>query len=128
MSKPSTSQRFAVLRHEGVPEPHFDLLVDVDGVSPLATWRCEEWPIVSPRILLRQSDHRRIYLDYEGLIRGNRGQVRRVDAGPCRVAELSADHWQIARAGAMTLDLVRLDGDRWQASPISADPATPKRN
>ncbi len=126
MSNPSTSQRFAILRHEGVPGPHFDLLVDVDGVALLATWRCDAWPITAPLILLRQSDHRRIYLDYEGPISGNRGQVRRVDGGPCCVAELSADHWQVARAGAMTLDLVRLDGDRWRASPISADYRQPK--
>lgn len=117
MSKPSTSQRFAVLRHEGVPEPHFDLLVDVDGASLLATWRCDAWPITAPLMLVRQADHRRIYLDYEGPVSGDRGQVRRVDAGPCRVMELSADHWQIALAEATTLDLRRLDGDRWQASP-----------
>lgn len=119
MSTAPTSHRFAVLRHEGVPDPHFDLLVDVDGSSLLATWRSDAWPIASPLTLLRQPDHRRIYLDYEGLLSGNRGQVRRVDAGPCHLVQLSADHWQLARPGAPTLDLLRLDPDHWQASPIT---------
>jgi hypothetical protein len=31
--------------------------------------------------------HRRIYLEYEGEISGDRGSVRRVDGGECRVRE-----------------------------------------
>ena len=121
MSIPPTHHRFAVLRHEGVPSPHFDFLVDLDGVSPLATWRSNAWPIVAPLTLLRRPDHRRIYLDYEGPISGNRGQVTRVDAGECRLVQLSVDHWQLAMPGALMLDLRRLDADRWQACPDSAD-------
>ena len=114
-NQPTTSHRFAVLRHEGVPRPHFDILVDVDGVSALATWRSDAWPIVVPLTLLRMPDHRRIYLDYPGPVSGNRGQVARVDAGECRLAKLSADHWQLARPGAPMLDLRRVDADHWQA-------------
>ena len=115
MTTPPPHCRFAVLRHEGVPTPHFDLLVDVDGVSPLATWRSDAWPIVAPLTLLRQPDHRRIYLDYQGPLSANRGQVTQVDAGQCRLAQLSVDHWQLSWPGAPMLDLRRVDADRWQA-------------
>lgn len=108
-------QRFAVLRHEGVAEPHFDLLIDLDGRSPLATWRSPAWPITAVTPLLLQATHRRIYMDYQGPIGGGRGTVTRVDSGPCRVEVLSPGHWLIALATGVRLDLVQLDADQWEA-------------
>ena len=73
--------RFVVLRHEGVPEPHFDLMFETAPGSLLATWRAAEWPLRNGTPLERLPDHRRAYLDYEGPVSQNRGHVKRVAAG-----------------------------------------------
>jgi hypothetical protein len=71
--------RFALLEHhwDGV---HWDLLLDVGDT--LRTWAIDV-PIVPGRVLPARAlgDHRRVYLDYEGAISGDRGWVRRVDQG-----------------------------------------------
>jgi hypothetical protein len=77
--------RYAVLHHVDVPEPHFDLLVEVDAKRDLWTWRCPQWPVVQGDRLTRLRDHRRLYLDYEGVIAGGRGEVRKVDWGDCAI-------------------------------------------
>ena len=74
--------RFVLLEHNwnGV---HWDLMLEAGEV--LRTWAIDA-PIVSGRDLPARAlgDHRKIYLDYEGQISGNRGNVRRVDAGTYR--------------------------------------------
>ena len=37
--------RYVILRHEGVAEPHFDLMFEASPGAPLLTWRSMEWPI-----------------------------------------------------------------------------------
>lgn len=72
-------KRFVLLEHsyQGV---HFDLMLENDGV--LRTWRLEQPPEGQRRQPATLSfDHRLVYLDYEGPISGDRGWVRRWDAG-----------------------------------------------
>jgi hypothetical protein len=73
--------RYVVLRHEGIAEPHFDLMFETAPGSMLATWRSAEWPIATGTPIEHLADHRREYLDYEGPVSGNRGFVRRVACG-----------------------------------------------
>lgn len=73
--------RYAVLRHEGVDEPHFDLLFEPGPGEPLITFRSDRWPITERVQVQRLPDHRPVYLEYEGPISGNRGRVRRIEAG-----------------------------------------------
>lgn len=73
--------RYAVLHHEGVAEPHFDLMLESAVGGPLATWRLPEWPVTRPTQIEKLPDHRALYLEYEGPLSGDRGQVRRVEAG-----------------------------------------------
>ncbi len=72
-------ERFVVLEHEwnGV---HWDFMLERSGV--LKTWAVD-LPLEPGRELpaRRLADHRIAYLDYEGPISGNRGRVRRIDAG-----------------------------------------------
>jgi len=77
--------RFVVLRHEGVPSPHYDLMVEVTPGSPLITWRCERWPIDRPTPLAFLPDHRNEYLACEGPVSGDRGYVTRVETGTYRL-------------------------------------------
>jgi len=73
--------RYVILRHENIAAPHFDLMFETTPGGLLATWRSDFWPIVQPTPLLRLGDHRRDYLTYEGPLTGNRGSVRRIEAG-----------------------------------------------
>lgn len=71
--------RFVLLKHD-FPFLHWDLMLE-DG-EILRTWRL----LVSPDstdVLPAQSSfpHRLIYLDYEGPVSGNRGNVKRWDKG-----------------------------------------------
>jgi hypothetical protein len=72
-------RRFVILEHDH-PHLHWDLMLE--SGNALRTWRLAEPP--SPRAPVRAEaigDHRLMYLDYEGPLTGNRGSVRRWDAG-----------------------------------------------
>lgn len=93
-----------MLHHTGHGEPHFDLLVE-SPAGPLVTLRLPAWPVCSRLTFERLPDHRAIYLDYEGPISGNRGEVRRVEAGTCGATSA----WiltQSLRPGLLTLDAI----------------------
>ena len=77
--------RYVVLRHEQIPDPHFDLMFEQDDASGagLLTWRSPVWPISGAVRLERLNDHRVEYLTSDGPVSGNRGVVRRVAAGTC---------------------------------------------
>jgi hypothetical protein len=77
--------RYVVLRHDAVSSPHYDLLFETAPGSPLASVRCLAWPPAPDAPLERIADHRRIYLDYEGPVSGDRGHVTRVASGSCAV-------------------------------------------
>ncbi|GAB4424087.1 MAG: hypothetical protein OHK0011_04410 [Turneriella sp.] len=59
---------------------HFELFVDTDGTSDLATW--QHYPRAAGAKLDRRwrfrqaAPHRRIYLEYSGPVSNNRGRLR----------------------------------------------------
>ena len=53
----------------------------------LKTWRLEHPPSSSWCEAEPLTDHRIAYLDYEGPVSGNRGQVRRVDTGTYQILD-----------------------------------------
>jgi DNA polymerase ligase (LigD)-like protein len=72
-------KRFVILEHDH-PTLHWDLMLEAD--NSLQTWRLAVAP--QPDIPIEATalgDHRLAYLDYEGPVSGNRGVVRRWDAG-----------------------------------------------
>ena len=85
--------RYVVLRHEGVAEPHFDLMVEMKPGGKLATWRTPVWPIKEATKVTSLELHRREYLTYEGPVSGDRGTVRRVDEGTCLI--MRGEIWTI---------------------------------
>ena len=86
--------RFVVLDHDW-PHPHRDLLLERDGV--LKAWRLPPaFNVTSPIPAEPNFDHRLAYLDYEGAVSGDRGQVRRWDAGEL-VWETSLDDEIVVR-------------------------------
>lgn len=101
--------RYVVLFHRHPQGDHYDLMIE-DG-DVLATWKvprppehCREGELSCTRI----NDHRRMYLDYEGPVSGNRGDVTRHDSGCCRV-ELSGDaEWRVAFSGGQLDGQIRI--------------------
>lgn len=73
--------RFAVLHHSGVEPDHYDLLFEASPGSALVTFRLEQFPILRDQFATKLRDHRRMYLDYEGPVPGDRGRVDRVAEG-----------------------------------------------
>jgi len=111
--------RYAILRHDGIADPHFDLMFETLPGSALATWRSPCWPIEEPTPLHRLKDHRRVYLDFEGELSGHRGQVTRVAAGECNVEIGENARWTIRLTGmpGSKLTLEWKVGDMWEARP-----------
>jgi DNA polymerase Ligase (LigD) len=101
--------RFVLLEHlwDGV---HWDLMLEVGEV--LHTWAIDA-PIVAGVDLPARAiaDHRRLYLEYEGEISGNRGRVRRLDEGTYRVLLWSAEHIRVELAGSQLVGEVELRRD-----------------
>lgn len=64
--------------------------------SHLLTWRLSERPTEGSEIpLIPLAPHRLIYLEYEGPISRNRGQVWREDGGNYEWVSRSVAEWQI---------------------------------
>ncbi len=99
--------RFAVLRHEGHGEGHFDLLFETSPGSALAAWRSSDWPMGGGSIVEALPAHRAEYLGYEGPISGGRGWVRRIDEGRHRVREETADQLVVELQDGSVLALPR---------------------
>ncbi|MFN4243080.1 MAG: hypothetical protein ACK4PI_07565 [Tepidisphaerales bacterium] len=113
--------RYAVLLHTGIPEgSHYDLLVEPKpGEGDLMTWRLPAWPLTAADEVRRLRDHRRVYLTYEGPIRGDRGVVHRVDEGLAEV-DVSARVVTLSLGARGRLRLELLNDDRWWCAPESA--------
>ena len=97
--------RYVVLRHEGIPDPHFDLMIEAEPGGELMTWRLPVWPAQGADDAVAIANHRHAYLDYEGEISGGRGRVTRLAAGFCRLQPISRDHCHVHAEQGWTLRL-----------------------
>jgi hypothetical protein len=80
-------RRFVILEHDH-PFLHWDLLLEEE--SSARTWRLLRKPCLGEPIAAEPlPDHRQMYLDYEGLVSGDRGTVKRFLAG---TYELVSEH------------------------------------
>ena len=116
---PDPPRRYAILEHRwgGV---HWDFLVE-DGPA-LRTWAIDA-PIVADADLPARAlaPHRRLYLDYEGPIAGDRGTVHRWDAGTARVEAWAEREVRLRVEGGQLVGMVVL-----RAEPGPADPDGPR--
>lgn len=116
---------FVILEHE-LPQSHpragvhFDLMLEHDG--RLLTWALDEAPRVgeegSGLPCQRLPDHRVMYLDYEGPVSGDRGEVRRWDRGECELLEQGDQRVRARIEGervCATVTLTREQGEQWLA-------------
>lgn len=96
---------------------HFDWMLEQPGEGDLATFRCTLSPHDAERWgAERLPDHRRAYLDYEGPISRNRGDVQRVAAGTIVEADLDCElPWAVCRFADgrnVTCSAARRDGEK----------------
>ena len=89
--------RFVLLEHDH-PTLHYDFMIEWADV--LRTWRLDRSPseaASSPADPL--ADHRMAYLDYEGPVSGDRGEVSRIDRGEYEVLTESRTSLEVKLAG-----------------------------
>jgi hypothetical protein len=117
MLKPNPS--FVLLHHVLSDKVHFlsdtehwDLCLDRG--ETLATWQVLRDPRTTPDKTThswparRLADHRRVYLEYEGPISGDRGNVRRVDQGTWEALEQGPINWVVRLDGTALKGVYRL--------------------
>lgn len=107
--------RFAILEHDH-PALHWDFLLE-DG-DVLLTWRLSS-PPESAAVLdaLKTFDHRRLYLDYQGPVSGDRGRVTRWDGGTFEWEVRQSDRIAVRLHGERLhglLRLERLEGEKYR--------------
>jgi len=96
MSEPI--KQFVLLHHKLSNSSHWDLMLDVG--EALATWQLLDDPTRFDAVRAKPlGDHRRIYLDYEGPVSGDRGHVTRLDRGEYHNLDRQATRWQFQLAG-----------------------------
>src|SRR4051794_37705898 len=111
--------RYVVLRHEGVPDPHFDLMFESSRGSALLTWRSPIWPLEAGTILTELRPHRSTYLEHEGPVSGDRGHVLRIAAGTYSLLDAGPD-WFHGKLDELTIRLARKASDSWECERVSA--------
>jgi hypothetical protein len=94
--------RYVVLLHKTPVHyargTHFDLMLENEGV--LLTWGVPELPRTDAAVAgERLPDHRLVYLDYEGLVAGDRGSVQRVEGGEFEWIEMTPTRFQAQVVG-----------------------------
>ena len=71
--------RYVILEHD-YPQLHWDFMLEAG--AKLRTWRLTAPPTAGQAVTASASfDHRLVYLDYEGPLSGQRGQVVQWDRG-----------------------------------------------
>ena len=97
-----TALRFVVQEHRQGEAVHWDLMLQMPPAlsvqGKLATWRLSVLPGQEQAVNLpaiKTFDHRPMYLDYEGPISGQLGQVRIVQQGSYILIDHQADQWTV---------------------------------
>ncbi len=113
------SLRYVVLRHEGIADPHFDLMFETAPGSAPRTWRSSVWPITERTQLVELRDHRRAYLEYEGPVSDNRGQVRCICSGFFKIVAMNDVEWRLVLDDFESELLMSKSSGEWVATPAA---------
>lgn len=114
--------RFVILRHT-LPSgdrqgTHFDLMLEDEG--KLLTWALPDLPLPGCEFIAMQlPDHRLAYLDYEGPISSNRGEVQRVEEGEFLWMERSEEVQSVELKGiasSVRIELRHIRGAEWRGN------------
>jgi hypothetical protein len=117
--------RFVILHHDSPRGEHFDFMLEAGDV--LKTWALPRAPAAGVDMDCEAlADHRLAYLDYEGLISGDRGGVTRWDGGTYSLECQRSEEWAVTLAsdrlvGRATLRRTGEDPKRWRFSLAKGD-------
>ncbi len=128
----ASARAFALLEHTTTDGVHWDLLIEVPDRPDLATWRLAASPLATSAATIPATalpPHRRIYLEYEGPISGDRGHVRRIAGGTLRaMTDLSADGGTFEVATPAWRGTYRIDREALtRTDPADYDAGLPNR-
>ncbi len=121
------SRQFVVLRHRLPPgsgrADHFDLMLQTGGT--LATWELARWPPLEPQNVRRLPDHRLEYLDYQGPVSDDRGDVTQICRGVFEMLVNEEDRVQVRLQASNFSGTICLRFEpghqRWVLSLLSSD-------
>lgn len=108
--------RFVILEHD-YPHLHWDFMLEAGPV--LKTWRLDRMPTEKNEEIRAEvlGDHRLAYLEYEGPLSGDRGQVMRRDQGTYEIelGSLTEDYVVVRLLGAKLQGraTLRREGPLW---------------
>lgn len=120
--------RFVILYHQVGPNTdrdhdHWDLMFEFE--NNLKTWALNANPFTSTSISATQlTDHRLIYLEYQGDVGGGRGVVSQLECGEYTLESSSADQFVAKLAGKNfigSVKLSRIENNRWIANFTAAN-------
>ena len=121
--------RFVLLYHDcppGYATSHWDFMLEREGA--LSTWRLSELPVAwqkGPAVrqgepcelsAVRLAEHRLDYLQYKGVLSGDRGRVSRYDSGTFEILESHGQAIAFELSGAILkgrASLTPVHGDAW---------------
>jgi len=116
--------RYVILLHETPVDyergTHFDLMLE--SGEGLLTWSLDQLPSAGTMAIAeRLADHRLTYLDYEGPLSGDRGNVRRVDGGEMEWIEQHPIRFEAVVKGGKLLGRLVIEQDaenrqRWRVT------------
>jgi hypothetical protein len=94
--------RFVILRHTlpagSLRSSHFDLMLEDDG--SLLTWALGELPSAEWQLAEQLPLHRLSYLDYEGTVSNNRGEVTQIVRGDFGWIQRTPDRLEVSLASS----------------------------
>ena len=119
--------RFVLLHHQLPPAhpraSHWDLMIEAG--DQLETWALDQLPQPGRAVrATRLANHRKWYLNYEGPVSRERGQVRQVDAGDFNVLTRDDNQLVLRMSGELLTGVVTLRQmaeDEWQVVVSEAD-------
>lgn len=111
--------RFVILHHASPRGDHWDLMLENE--EALTTWALPPQTLGEAFVCTAAPlpEHRLAYLEYEGPVSGNRGSVRRVDAGSYVTMEMG--HYRLTGrcvVGILTVEKITNAEDRLQFVPF----------
>lgn len=119
--------RFVILHHRTPPQAtkpdHYDLMLEEGDV--LKTFTLWQLPDLKATVeAIPDFDHRRAYLDYEGPVSNNRGEVMQVESGTFVWKRRTANQIEIELSGKQVRGLLRLEIQGDSTAGASSDSAT----
>ena len=120
---------FVLLEHRRAKDVHWDFMIELPGRTELATWRLAANPTLERRPIAAEPifAHPRRFLDYEGPLRGGKGEVRRIDRGPAEVLSHTEARLRCRLAGRVLRGVFELCAGgahawTWQAADAEGPP------